>query len=80
MKKFLYILMLLPFGAFAQYASDANVIFSGNSDLKGFGAYEMKLTQISDATSLFLVLQAVSPLIMCLCLELLATVWLHLRK
>lgn len=54
MKKYLYILMILPFGAFAQYTSDANAIFSGNSDLKGFGVYEMKLTQISDATSLFI--------------------------
>jgi hypothetical protein len=38
----------------AQNSSDPQAIFSGNSDLKGFGSYDMKLTPIADNTSLFI--------------------------
>jgi len=54
MKKYLLALLLTPLSVFAQNSGGANAIFSGNSDLKGFGSYEMKLTQIADATSLFI--------------------------
>ncbi len=54
MKKYLLVLLLTPLSVFAQNSGGANAIFSGNSDLKGFGSYEMKLTQIADATSLFI--------------------------
>lgn len=52
----LFILLFISFATvvYAQESSDANTIFSRSSELKGFGAYEMKLTQISDITSLFI--------------------------
>ena len=53
------IIILLFFIAFsnlllAQESTDPQSIFSGSSDLTGFGSYDMKLTQIKDGTSLFI--------------------------
>lgn len=53
MKNYLLLICtVLALSATAQ--DDAKSIFGGSSELKGFGAYEMKLTPIKDVTSLFI--------------------------
>ena len=52
---FILLLTLVPFLVLGQNDSDeAKSIFSGGSEIKGFGAFEMKLTPIADKTSLFI--------------------------
>ena len=54
--KIIHVILLLCVATLvsAQDTSEAKAIFSGTSELKGFGSYEMKLTQIADKTSLFI--------------------------
>lgn len=58
MNKNTTILLFLFFISFSVYSqdrsNDAQFIFSGGSEIKGFGSFEMKLTPIADKTSLFI--------------------------
>ncbi len=52
---FIFLLTFVPFLVLGQNNSDEVMsIFSGGSEIKGFGAFEMKLTPIADRTSLFI--------------------------
>jgi hypothetical protein len=52
---FILLITFVPFLVLGQNDSDeARSIFSGGSEIKGFGAFEMKLTPIADRTSLFI--------------------------